>query len=855
METMTSTADTLTPTGVPVTLAGPPPETAGSGGSTSYPYAPTSFAVMGSNPDEILVASDNTTGNHQYISGYDLSGNLLFRDDLQSYNTVGPSNNLELATIPGGGVAAAWYQYSSGFHGVPATSDVHYTVVSPDGSTVGLKFAQGSNGSASALQTLPSRDGFILEWQDVGKSGNTAGNYTQLDRYHADGSVISNNYLGHAGPFAWVDIGLAGGELGIQDNLVFMTGNPGITVPGEPAHAITGLAAAPLTDGHSAAVAWVDSGTDYVSIYNATTNSFGPTIGLDWGGAKDLHTVALADGGFAVSWSNGGQYRGELFAADGTGGGVLSLTGQFAALDSHGELYTVGLDSDGAYVVQTFAVNGPGSTGGGSTGGGSTGGGQTYTSDNAGDHWTGTAGNDVFNLGRGGDLVAGAGGDDTFKFAEVPWAGGHITDFNAGDVLDLTALARTTEDIGTDGFADGYLSIRSDAQGNAQIWASYSSSGSSPWLVTTLDSVAATTLIHQGDVITVGPSAPGRSTVHTSDSSYTAAPDVGTIIMEGSSAQTVHGNDAGDVFVSTNNGGNRLYGGTGVDLFHLGRGGDTVAGGAGADTFAFAETPWAGGHITDFDWTQGDAIELTGMLAKSGYVGTDPIGGGYIKFTETPTGAQIWTDMDGPGSASGWWLVDTLDGVSGSALSLHDGVVAGGGSGVAEIPFASYTALRGVTTIDLTGNGSQDIRAHGAGQTIVNNDMQRNVLGSGSGTVDTFVINSAGAEITLVPSFHQGEQQTIAFTGLPTSQTTIDYFTPGQDRIDIRGLLQAAHYTGSDPVMDGYLKMVSFSTHQVLISFDPDGHGSASSWTPVAFVDSVNVSPQFQLHYADGWLT
>src|SRR5206468_4137353 len=60
-----------------------------------------------------------------------------------------------------------------------------------------------------------------------------------------------------------------------------------------------------------------------------------------------------------------------------------------------------------------------GTSGGGTTGGGSSTTGQTFTSDNAGDHWTGTAGDDVFHLGRGGDVVTGNGGHDIFAFAET----------------------------------------------------------------------------------------------------------------------------------------------------------------------------------------------------------------------------------------------------------------------------------------------------------------------------------------------------------------------------------------------------------------------------------------------------
>ena len=41
------------------------------------------------------------------------------------------------------------------------------------------------------------------------------------------------------------------------------------------------------------------------------------------------------------------------------------------------------------------------------------------------------------------------------------------------------------------------------------------------------------------------------------------------------------------------------------------------AGGGGADVFAFAETPWAAGHITDFG--SGDAVDLPALALDLGY--------------------------------------------------------------------------------------------------------------------------------------------------------------------------------------------------------------------------------------------
>jgi Ca2+-binding RTX toxin-like protein len=138
--------------------------------------------------------------------------------------------------------------------------------------------------------------------------------------------------------------------------------------------------------------------------------------------------------------------------------------------------------------------------------------GQTVTANDAGDTFfsndganalIGGAGNDVFHLGRGGDWAAGGAGADLFAFAGVPWAGAHVTDFGVGDVLDLTGLMSTTADTGSDGFADGYLKLASDAAGDAQLWSDVHQPGNDGWwLVATLDGVSTSSLSYSGGLIT-----------------------------------------------------------------------------------------------------------------------------------------------------------------------------------------------------------------------------------------------------------------------------------------------------------------------------------------------------------------
>jgi Ca2+-binding RTX toxin-like protein len=321
-----------------------------------------------------------------------------------------------------------------------------------------------------------------------------------------------------------------------------------------------------------------------------------------------------------------------------------------------------------------------------------TGANQTVTANNAGDvlfsndtanGLVGGTGNDVFHLGRGGDWVTGGGGNDTFAFAGMPWAGGHIGDFGAGDVLDLSGLMSTTFDTGSDGFADGYLTITDDGQGDAQVWAQYANAGaySGWWLVETLDGVAPSSLQHVGDAITVGASSsggggatPGPTDVTTTDANYTAAAGVRSITLTGSQ-QHVDASATNGVTISSNDTGNVLIGGSGGDVFHLGRGGDWAAGGAGADTFAYAATPWAGGGITDFNAAEGDRIDVSGLLHTAGYAGSDPFADGYLRFAADAAGnAQLWSDLHQPGNDS-WWLVATLDGVSTSSLHYSGGLI------------------------------------------------------------------------------------------------------------------------------------------------------------------------------------
>jgi beta-glucanase (GH16 family) len=473
--------------------------------------------------------------------------------------------------------------------------------------------------------------------------------------------------------------------------------------------------------------------------------------------------------------------------------------------------------------------------------------GDAFISNNGASHLIGGAGDDTFILGRGGDLATGGAGHNTFVLAQTPWAGAEITDFAAGhDTLDLTDLLSQAGFSGADPIGAGYLKIIAAPDGSAQIWSDldHVNPGSGWWLDATIDGVAPGSLQLQNGLITIAPPPPPVVTspaVSISDAAYVAPAGVTSITLTGA-VQTVTGNDAGDAFIVSNNSANHLHGGAGNDTFVLGRGGDVVSGGGGSDTFVFNETPWAGGHITDFDLAH-DTINLTGMLARSAYSGSDPIGAGYIKITADGSGnAQIWSDLDQIAHA-GWWLVTTLDGVSASSVGMQGDIVTAAAAPVTpqvSISDAAYTAPVGVNSITLTGS-AQTITGNDGGDTFVSNNNANHLTG-GAGN-DTFILGRGGDAAT-----GGGGSDTFVFNETPWSGSHITDFDPAHDTIDLTGLLSHDGYTGQDPVADGYIKVQDGAGGtQVWSNLDTVSPGAG--WWLVATLDNV-AAAQAHVHGA-----
>ncbi|HEY4030319.1 MAG TPA: type I secretion C-terminal target domain-containing protein [Caulobacteraceae bacterium] len=676
-----TTPDTLVPTGQQAMFPG------------LFDYAETGWAAVA--PDEVVTlyhrGKFDTDG--LIMQGDSPAGQQLF---LTSTSTLGLSPPV-IAGDPGAGFVVLEDQGPPN-PGAPVTAQLSYAAFDTSGAslTSGFQVLGPITDAITSYQAFTGPAGYHLEWVTVTGGASTL---WQAD-LTGSGQLVAGSLIQAPGaailPYAGAQIG--GQAFTVMDNQAQLAGAAAVTLPGEPAAAITQEAAAALASGTTAAVGWIDSGTVYASVFDAGADSFGPRMAIDWGGASDLHLLALPDGGFVESWQKDGQYWAETFAAAGGHATPVPIGGAVAGIDSQGDLYTVGVDF-GNETIQTYAISGSGASSStvhtdaspyvvpaGVTTVYLTGSnqmvhandaGDTIFSNDTGNAIVGGAGNDIFNLGRGGDRVAGGGGDDTYAFAAIPWAGGHITDFNAGDALDLTGLMSTTSDTGTDGFADGYLKLTDDGSGDAQVWADYHIPGNDGWwLVETLDGVSSSSLTHSGDVIAVSGSSSGGGTadVSTADPSYVAPASVKSITLTGSQ-QHIDASATSGVAINSNDTGNVLIGGPGDDVFHLGRGGDWATGGAGADTFAYAAIPWSGGGVTDFNAAEGDRVDVSGLLSQAGYTGTDPFADGYLKFaTDSSGNAQLLADYNQPGNNS-WWLVATLDGVSTSSLHYSGGMI------------------------------------------------------------------------------------------------------------------------------------------------------------------------------------
>ncbi|MDP3869255.1 family 16 glycosylhydrolase [Phenylobacterium sp.] len=257
-----------------------------------------------------------------------------------------------------------------------------------------------------------------------------------------------------------------------------------------------------------------------------------------------------------------------------------------------------------------------------------------------------------------------------------------------------------------------------------------------------------------------------------------------------------------------------LTGGAGADSITAGQGPDRLTGGDGADAFVFKNLPWNAGHITDFQ-VGVDKIDLS-ALYEAGYSGADPVADGHVSFVSDGLGGtKVMLDIDGPASGHPWaFTIATLDGVSPVGLTaakvFGETATPTGATPGSPPPSSGGVALQSETYRDhLTG---------GSGSDTLNAGQGPDVLTGGAGA-DSF-----------------------AFANLPWNAGHITDFVVGVDRLDLSAFIAQSHYTGADPIADGYLVLRDDGAGGSQVLWDVDGRGIGNPW-PITVTTLDGVRP------------
>ena len=293
------------------------------------------------------------------------------------------------------------------------------------------------------------------------------------------------------------------------------------------------------------------------------------------------------------------------------------------------------------------------------------------TSDSYGDVLVGGAGADTLIAGMGPDALTGGAGADIFVYKATPWNAGHVTDFQVGvDKLDLSALLKGSNYMGSDPVRDGFIRFQADGAGGTRVL--YDPDGSRGWAaaqdVVTLDGVAAGGL--SASTVVLGNWKPG---LLEGLGNWLDAGNSGLGTAVGNVVNTISGFLARGKMLVSDSYGDRLKGGFGDDTLVAGQGPDTLTGGLGDDAFVFKTTPWSPGRITDFR-PGSDNLDVSALLDGVGYTGADPIADGYIRLQgDGRGGTQVLFDADGHASSGQWpSVIVTLSEVAPARLGAGD---------------------------------------------------------------------------------------------------------------------------------------------------------------------------------------
>jgi hypothetical protein len=253
--------------------------------------------------------------------------------------------------------------------------------------------------------------------------------------------------------------------------------------------------------------------------------------------------------------------------------------------------------------------------------------------------------------------------------------------------------------------------------------------------------------------------------------------------------------------------GSTLAGGAGADTITASQGGDTITGGDGADWLVINKNPWSPHIVKDFEVGE-DKLDLSALLQAARYSGSDPVADKYVWLVDDGAGGtNVLFDSDGAGPNPQWPnYVAKLEGVSAATTTWTE--LTGGGSGGGGDPPPPQNPVDGQV---ITSPGPGSTLNGGAGADTLISSRGQDVL-TGAGGADHFVFNAEN-----------------------WAPARITDFEDGVDKIDLRGMLDAVGYTGSDPFADGYLKLIDDGAGGTKVLFDRDAGGAAQQWPNYVF--------------------
>ena len=162
-----------------------------------------------------------------------------------------------------------------------------------------------------------------------------------------------------------------------------------------------------------------------------------------------------------------------------------------------------------------------------------------------------------------------------------------------------------------------------------------------------------------------------------------------------------------------------------------------------------------------------------------------------------------------------------------------DAKIVESGSGVSEVltSAASYALSDGVNNLAGAGNSSATLIGNSAANVIYGNNGN-DVLNGGGG--DDKLVIGTGHNVLTGGTGHD----TFVFSSPRDRANVVTDFSTGQDVLDLRPLLKAMHYGGSDPVADHVLRFSADGAGDTIVSLN--AHGTThEAWHAIVTLDHV----------------